>query len=415
MGALAVTEPDTGSDVAAIRTKAVLDGDHYIVNGSKTFITNGADGDFFTLAVKTTPDTGAGGISLLVVDADAPGVTVARRLKKLGLKSSDTAELAFEDVRVPVGNLVGQENMGFYYLMEAFQLERLISAVISVGSSDVCIEQTIEYMKERKVFGRPLTKFQVLNHRLADRASEVEAARQLTYQAAWMMEQGEQPVRECSMAKLFANEVAIKVSYDCMQVFGGYGYMEEYPLARFYRDMRAGTIVAGTSEIMREIISRVMIEGTAPTKVAQRPKPAKSAKSTKNAPAKPAAAAVAEESLEPEPEESDEPVTVESLFGSLASRMRPERTEGWKTCFHYKIAGSDTPEWTVQVEGASCTVTQGLEGEADCVVEMDEETYLGVETGAVNPQVAFMMGKVTVSNINEMMRYIKCFRPVFKS
>lgn len=422
VGALAVTEPDAGSDVASLRSRAVRDGDEYVVNGAKTFITNGADGDFCTLAVKTEPAAGAGGISLLAVDLDAPGVTVARRLKKLGMKCSDTAELAFEDVRVPASNLIGQENMGFYYLMEAFQLERLVSAIISVGSCDICLELTIGYMQERKVFGRPLTKLQALTHRLAGLAAEVEAARQLAYQAAWLMEKGHQPVRECSMAKLFCGEVATRVVDACLQCYGGYGYMEEYPMARFFRDARSGTIVAGSSEVMREIIARIMTEGAVPAKVAER-----AARKGEPAPAGPKAAAGPlrpEERREaarlegqkgddeggdrPEPEE---PVTVEALFASLPSRLRPERTEGWRTRFHYKIAGASAPEWTVVIDGETCTVARGLEGEASCVVEMDEETYLGIETGQINPQVAFMMGKVKVSDIGEMMRYIKAFRP----
>ncbi len=407
VGALAVTEPDTGSDVAAIRTRALRDGDSYLVNGAKTFITNGADGDFYTLAVKTSPEAGSGGISLLVVEADSPGVTVARRLKKLGLKSSDTAELAFEDVRVPAANLVGQENMGFYYLMEAFQLERLISAAISVGSCDVCIEQALRYMKERQVFGRPLTRFQVLTHRIADLATEVEAARQLCYQAAWMLENGLQPVRECSMAKLLASELSVKVSNGCLQAFGGYGYMEEYPLARFYRDARSGTIVAGSSEIMREIIARIMFEGAAPPKVAQRPEPPQE---QSDAPAAPTPEQSPEQAAQ-----ADEPVTVAALFGSLAARMRKERTAGWTACFHYRIAGCEQPEWTVRIDDDSCTVHEGLQGQPDCLVELDEQTYLGIETGSVNPQVAFMMGGIKVSNIEQMMRYVKCFRPAFRA
>jgi alkylation response protein AidB-like acyl-CoA dehydrogenase len=260
VGALAVTEPDTGSDVAAIRTRAVRDGDAYVVNGTKTFITNGAEGSFFTLAVKTSEQAGAGGVSLLAVDSDAQGVTVARRLEKLGLHASDTAELAFEDVRVPVANLVGQENAGFYYLMEAFQLERLVSAGISTGSGQVCLEKTLEYMKERKVFGKPLVRFQALTHRLAQLAAELEAARQLVYHAAWLLDRGSPPVRECTMAKLVASELASRIADACLQCFGGYGYMEEYPMARLLRDARSGTIVAGTSEVMREIISRIMVE-----------------------------------------------------------------------------------------------------------------------------------------------------------
>ena len=178
-------------------------------------------------------------------------------------------------------------------------------------------------------------------------------------------------------------------------------------MARFFRDSRSGTIVAGSSEVMREIIARIMIEGAVPAKVESR-KTAKPDKTRPTIPARPP------ETTCQEPPPAEEPVTVESLFGSLPDRLRPEKTEGWSTCFHYKIEGAAAPEWTVWVEGPSCRVAQGLEGDPKCVVEMDEETYLGVETGQVNPQVAFMMGKVKVSDISEMMHYIKAFRPVFR-
>jgi acyl-CoA dehydrogenase len=271
VGALAVTEPDAGSDVSALRTRAEKRGDHYLLNGSKIFITNGAYGNFFTVAAKTAPEHGVGGLSLLVVDAAAPGVRVARRLEKIGWHASDTAELAFEDVKVPLDRLVGEENMGFYYLMEAFQLERLCGAAIGVGSAQLCIDETLPYMRERKAFGRPLTKFQTLTHRLADLSTEVQAARQLTYHAAWLLQHGHAAVRECSMAKLFATEISKRVADECLQCFGGFGLMEEYPMARFYRDVRAGTIVAGTSEIMREIIARILVDEAEPVPVAARP------------------------------------------------------------------------------------------------------------------------------------------------
>jgi acyl-CoA dehydrogenase len=408
VGALAVTEPDAGSDVAAIRTRALRDGDAFLVNGAKTFITNGAEGDFLTVAVKTAPELGAGGISLLVIDADTPGLSVTRRLAKLGWHSSDTAELAFADVRVGADRLVGEENMGFYYLMEAFQLERLAGAAMAVGSAALCLAETLAYMKQRRAFGHPLTRFQALTHRLAELAAQLEAARQLNYQAAWLLEQGEGATRECSMAKLVATELANQVADHCLQCFGGYGLMEEYPLARFYRDVRAGTIVAGTSEIMREIIARIMFEGEAPVPVAARPAapaspPGDGPAATPPAPAEPAA-----------PLEAI-PHTVEGLMRSLPRRLRPEKTAGLHACFHFKLRGAETPEWTVRVEEESCEVTAGLVGRPDCVIEMKGDTYVGIETGAINPQVAFMMGKVKVSNIAEMMRYVKAFRPLGRS
>jgi alkylation response protein AidB-like acyl-CoA dehydrogenase len=260
VGALAVTEPDAGSDVASIRTTAVRDGDHYVVNGSKTFITNGADGDFYTLAVRTGPDPGARGISLLAVDAVTPGVRVASRLTKLGWHASDTAELVFEDARVPVDRRIGGENTGFRQIMEAFALERLCAASISVGSADVALEHTLRYMAERRAFGRPLDRFQALRHRLADLAAELGAARQLSYHTAWLLGEGDAATGEAAMAKLVCTELGKRIADECLQMFGGYGFIEEYPAARFYRDARGNTITGGTSEIMREIIARILFD-----------------------------------------------------------------------------------------------------------------------------------------------------------
>ncbi len=409
VGALAITEPDTGSDVAAIRTSAVKDGESYIINGAKTFITNGADGDFFTLAVKPDPAAGSAGISLIVLDSDLPGVSVAKRLKKLGWYASDTAELAFEDVRVPASQLIGRENMGFYYIMDAFALERLVGAAISVGSSQMCLEEALAYMKQRTAFGRPLTRFQVLTHRLADLAAQIEAARQLTYHAAWLMDQGYPAVTECTMAKLYATELNNRVADACLQCFGGYGFMEEYPMARFYRDARAATIVAGTSEIMREIIARLMTEGgPAPAAEERRAEPA--AETEAETPSSGAKGA------EPPPagEAPEVPRTVEGLFASLAERFRPDKVEGWSAVFHYRLADCDHPLWTVEIADGRMNVSEGLKGEPDCLVEMSAQTYLGIETGTINPQVAFMSGQVKVSDLGQMMNYLKAFKPLGK-
>ena len=402
VGALGVTEPDTGSDVGALRTAARRDGDDLVVNGAKTFVTNGAAGDFVTLAVKTDPAAGVGGISLLVVDSGVPGFRVTRRLEKLGWHCSDTAELAFEDVRVPAANLIGRENMGFYYLMEAFQLERLTGAAIAVGSCDLCLEHAIAYLKRRSAFGRPLTHFQALTHRLAGLAAELEGARQLVYHAAWLLERGEGAVRECSMAKLVATELAKRTADECLQCFGGYGFMEEYPLARAFRDARAGTIVAGTSEIMREIVARIMIEGEEPAPGASRVAPAAP-------PATEAGARAPRPAPTPALATTPLPETVEGLVASLPARFRPEKAADWRACLHLKLRGAPQAEWTVHVEDGVCRVTPGLDGRPDCVIEMKAETYVGIETGAVNPQVAFMTGKVKVSDIAEMMRFVKAF------
>ncbi|UCF68294.1 MAG: acyl-CoA dehydrogenase family protein [Acidobacteriota bacterium] len=260
VGALAITEADTGSDVASIRTAAAREGDSYVIHGEKTFITNGADGDFYTLAVRIGDAPGAAGLSLLVVDRATPGVTVAKRLDKLGWHASDTAEIRFDNVRVPAERLIGREGAGFAMLVESFALERIVAAAIAVGSAAVALETARGYMSARRAFGRTLDTFQALRHRLADLDAELEAARQLTYHAAWLHEQGEPAGRESAMAKLVATELGQRIADACVQVYGGYGFMEELPAARMFRDARGATISAGTSEIMREIIARALFD-----------------------------------------------------------------------------------------------------------------------------------------------------------
>jgi len=391
VGALAITEPDAGSDVAAIRCSATRDGEDWVIRGSKTFITNGADGDFFTVAVRTGPGAGAAGISLILVDADAPGVRVARRLDKLGWHCSDTAEIVFDDVRVPSSRLVAGVGEGFAMLMESFQLERLAAAAVAVGSSQVTLEATLEYMASREVFGRTLDRLQVLRHRLADLAAELEAARQLTYHAAWLLQHGERAVGECSMAKLVTTELGKRIADECLQFFGGYGIMEEYPAARFYRDARAATITAGTSEVMREIIAKVMIGASAPPEHARTTAPAR--------PVDPPAAAPARAVSE-----------VERLMRSLTERIRPAAARGWSATFHCRIQGADKPEWTVRIEDGACRVAEGLQSAPDCVVQLSEETYVGIETGTVDPRAAVVSGAVKVSNLGQMIRFIEAFR-----
>ena len=260
VGAIAISEPDAGSDVAAIWTTARRDGDAWVIDGAKTWITNGVEGDFVVVACKTDRDAGAGGISLIVVEADAPGFSRSK-LRKMGWHSSDTGELTFENVRVPAGNLVGGENEGFYLIMETFVLERLVTAATSVGSTRLALEETRKYVLSREAFGKPVGKFQAVRHRLADLHAELEAAAQLVYHAAWLHEQGENPVAEACMAKLLATELSKRTADECLQFFGGFGTVEEYPIERFFRDARFGTIVAGTSEIMREVIAKVALDG----------------------------------------------------------------------------------------------------------------------------------------------------------
>ena len=259
-GGLAITEPGTGSDVANISTKAIKKDGHYVINGAKTFITNGVLSDFLVVAVKTDPEAKSGGISMIIVDRDSPGLH-ATALKKLGWHASDTAELSFDDVRVPESQLLGQENMGFYYIMQHFALERLILAIGSIGAAEAAIAYTLQYMAERQAFGRPINRFQVLRHKIAQLCSEVEMNKQFNYYLSRCFDDGKALVKEAAMAKLLSTKLCDRVMYDCLQCFGGYGYMEEYKMARMFRDSRLGTIGGGTSEIMCEIIAKGVIDG----------------------------------------------------------------------------------------------------------------------------------------------------------
>jgi citronellyl-CoA dehydrogenase len=254
IGALGVSEPNAGSDVAAIRTRAVRDGDDFIINGSKTFITNGTIADFITTAVRTG-GSGSGGISLIVVPAETAGLT-RKRLKKIGTHASDTAELSFEDCRVPAHYLLGEENGGFRLIMQGFTGERLVLAVMATMQMRMMWEAAREHGHDRKVFGKPLLGFQVWQHRLADVVTKIEAAETLAYRAIDLYVRGEPCEQLVSMAKLFATESALDVARECAQIFGGMSHMEECIMGRLYRDSLALTIGAGSSEIMREIIAR---------------------------------------------------------------------------------------------------------------------------------------------------------------
>ena len=258
IGCLAITEPGGGSDVAKLRTTALRDGDHFVINGSKTFISNGVLSDYIIAAVRTGGE-GAKGVSMIIIDRDTPGVS-ATKLKKLGWHASDTGEIAFDDVRVPVENLLGQENKGFFYIMQHFASERLGMALIGVAQAQLAIDLAINYMAEREAFGRPINKFQVLRHRIAQLSSEVMANKIFVYTLYQRFERGEYIIKEAAMAKLVATQLSDKVCYECMRIFGGYGYMESYPMARLLRDSQLGTIGGGTSEILCEIISKMLID-----------------------------------------------------------------------------------------------------------------------------------------------------------
>jgi acyl-CoA dehydrogenase len=256
IGALAITEPAAGSDVAGLRTFARREDGEYVVNGSKTFITNGVRADFYVTAVKTTQEGGHGGLSFLVLEKGMPGFEVSRKLEKLGWHASDTGELSFSDVRVPAENLLGEENKGFYLIMANFQWERLAMALGAIGGMQATFERTLDYVKEREAFGRPIGRFQVVRHKIAEMATKIEACRDLTYHALRLFVSGHDALREVSSAKLLACRVAVEVADEAVQLHGGYGYMREYDVERALRDARLGPIGGGTDEIMKEIIGK---------------------------------------------------------------------------------------------------------------------------------------------------------------
>jgi len=249
------------SDVAAIKTRAARDGDHYVLNGSKMFITNGVMADLYFVAARLqseAKDRRHQGISMFLVERDTLGFTVSRKLDKMGMLASDTAELAFQEMRVPAENLLGQEGGGFYEVMRIFQRERLVAGLHCTAGCQRALEDTVAYVQGRHAFEGPLSEKQVIRHKLAELATLIEAGRWLTYAACLKFQSHEDAVREISMVKLFTADMAQRVAYDCVQLHGGYGYMREYPIERFFRDYRLMTIGGGTSEIMKEIIAKQM-------------------------------------------------------------------------------------------------------------------------------------------------------------
>ena len=367
ISSIGITEPGAGSDAQNIQTRAIRDGDHYIVNGSKTFITNGVYGDFIVTVVKTNPDAGAAGVSLLVIEQKMEGVS-SRKLKKLGWHSSDTAELNFDNVRVPVENLVGEEGRGFYYLMNGLQLERLCGVPAMVSAMEHAINTTLQYMSERKAFGRSINKFQVLRHRIAQLASEVEAMKAFSYHCCKMYSDGIYDVKLCSMAKLLASELGEKVSTQCLQMYGGYGFMEEYPLARMYRDVRVGTIGGGSSEIMREILAKMIIDDvnyeSASTNIVERNTA----------------------SVENEDTQSD----FSSLFDGIKQKAIKAPSLGKKLKF-------DFGEHKILIDGSgSGNQVSEEDGDADCTLSLSEEDFFKLIQGDLNPMGAVMSGKLKI-------------------
>ncbi len=255
IAALAVTEPGTGSDVAAVRTRAVRDGDDYVVNGSKIFITSGVRADYVTALVRTG-EAGMGGLSFLGIETDRPGFKVGQNLQKMGWKASDTAELFFEDLRVPVDHLIGPENGGFLVAMQNFAVERLMLAAQCVAIAEMAFEASRTYVQEREAFGRPIAKFQVTRHKLAEMATRLDVCRTYVYTLASRLEAGEMRIAEVAMAKNACTDMASAVVDEAVQLHGGYGYMQEFLVERLYRDARIYPIGGGTREIMNEVISR---------------------------------------------------------------------------------------------------------------------------------------------------------------
>ena len=379
---IAITEPNAGSDVANIRTTAVREGDHYVVNGSKTFITSGVYGDVLITVVKTDPSEGFNGISLLVIDRHAEGVS-ATKLKKLGWHASDTAELAFDNVKVPVENLLGDENQGFFYLMGGLQLERLVGAIGGYAGSESALDYSLQYMSEREAFGRSINKFQVLRHRVAQMASEIECIKYFVYNCCKLHADGEYVVKECSMAKLLGTELSDKVMYQCLQFFGGYGYMEEYKMARMFRDSRIGTIGGGTSEIMREIIAKMVIDDKSYAKTTSNSNPSSNAKKT--------------DSKKEEKIKSNNQNTTKTKIMSYENTLNAMKEKAASADALGSILKLNFGENQIVIDGTNGgNVVSGDDVEANCTVDVSLEDFTAMVKGELNPMGAFMAGKMKV-------------------
>ena len=256
-----LSEPDAGSDAAGLRTTAVLQGDHYVINGTKAWVSGGAHSRFFTLFATTDPGSGYEGITCFVIPADAEGIEIGKKEDMMGQRASNTVFVNFQDVKVPVENRIGDEGKGFQIAMKTFDRTRPGVAAAAVGIGRRALEESVRYAQERKAFGKPIARQQAIQFMLADMARDVEAARLLTYQSAWMIDQGTRNTKQCSMAKCFAGDMAMRVSTDAVQVFGGYGYSKEYPVEKLMRDAKVMQIYEGTNQIQRIIIARHLLEG----------------------------------------------------------------------------------------------------------------------------------------------------------
>ncbi len=256
-----LSEPDAGSDAAGLRTTAVLQGDHYVINGTKAWVSGGAHSRFFTLFATTDPGSGYEGITCFVIPADADGIDIGKKEDMMGQRASNTVFINFQDVKIPVENRIGDEGKGFQIAMKTFDRTRPGVAAAAVGIGRRALEESVRYAQERKAFGKPIARQQAIQFMLADMARDVEAARLLTYQSAWMIDQGTRNTKQCSMAKCFAGDMAMRVSTDAVQIFGGYGYSKEYPVEKLMRDAKVMQIYEGTNQIQRIIIARHLLEG----------------------------------------------------------------------------------------------------------------------------------------------------------
>lgn len=417
VGSIAISEPGAGSDVANLRCTARREGDYYIINGNKTFITNGVYGNFVTVACKTDPDAGLAGVGLIVVDQGTPGFTT-NKLKKMGWKSSDTGELFFDNVKVPVANLVGKEGQGFFYIMESFQLERLVGAILAIAGCERALDSTLKYMHERSAFGKPIAKYQVLRHKIAELVSEVEITKRFVYYCCDLFERGIFAVKECSMAKMKATELGKTVADECLQMFGGYGYMSEYSIERAYRDARVGTIVGGTTEIMREIIAKMVIDGVNYESAYKNMKAQSADKATTaQAPAgnQPEANTTNISSLNTNGTMESTPQTAKEIIYSLPQRIKTDKIAGdTSSVFHFKLAGPTGGDFTAELKNKQVKVSDGLVGEPTCVVTAKASDYEDLELGRGNPQMMFMMGKIKVTNLGEVMKFATYFKRLSK-
>jgi acyl-CoA dehydrogenase len=376
VSSIGISEPGAGSDVANIKTTAKLDGDHYIVNGQKTFITNAVYGDYIVTVVKTDPNAGFNGFSLLVIDRNAEGVS-AKKLKKLGWHSSDTAELWFDNVKVPKENLVGEEGQGFIYLMGGLQLERLVGAIGAIAGCESAIDYTMKYMNERQAFNRPLNKFQVLRHRLVQLIAQVESLKYYNYYCAQLYNDGIYAVKETSIAKLLGSELSDKVMYECLQFFGGYGFMEEYKIARMFRDSRVLTIGGGSSEVMREILAKMLIDD----------KQYENKGLTMQYAKKPSANTETKNIQEPK-KQTD--MAFEAVLSALQERANKANPLG--NSIKFDFGGQH-----LHIDGKSgANVVTASDADADCTVAIAAEDLKAMIDGTLNPMSAFMSGKFKI-------------------